>query len=203
MSEIKTVEELEALYGTPIENVMKKETPALTTAYRRWLEQANFFTFASVNDHQIDCSPRGDAPGEAFAILSNSLLAIPDRRGNNRLDTLKNIVRDPRVSLLFMIPGINETLRIKGKARLTTAPEYIDRFDMEGKKPLSVILVDIEAVYFQCARALKRAQLWNPDMQIAKSAVPSAGQMVKGAVPEFDGEAYDCILDERQNATLY
>jgi PPOX class probable FMN-dependent enzyme len=203
MSEIKTLKELETLYGDSVPNVFKKETAMLTPEYRRWLEVSPFFAFASIGDRGLDCSPRGDKTDQLLRVLDSQTLAIPDRRGNNRLDTLKNLIIDPRVSLLFLIPGINETLRIKGKATITTDPALINSFDMGGKKPATVILVAIEAVYFQCARALKRASLWDAEAQVQKGDVPTAGQMVQGAVADFDGAAYDSVLNERQKQTLY
>ena len=203
MTKIETRDALEALYGEAVINALKKETPELTAEYRRWIERSCFFAIASIGDTGIDCSPRGDTPQQLFKILDNKRLAIPDRRGNNRLDTLKNIVADPRVSLLFFIPGIDETLRIKGKASLTTDPAMIDAFDVGGKKPLTVILVDIDTVFFQCARALKRAHFWDAETQADKRTVPTAGQMVRGAISGFDDAAYDSDLESRQKATLY
>jgi len=203
MTKIDTPEALEALYGKAVINALKKETPELTPEYHRWIERSCFFAIASVGDTGIDCSPRGDTPQQLFKILDNKRLAIPDRRGNNRLDTLKNIVADPRVSLLFFIPGIEETLRIKGRATVTTDPALIDTFEVDGKKPLTVIFVDIDTVFFQCARALKRAHFWDVETQADKSTVPTAGQMVRGAISDFDGDAYDSDLESRQKATLY
>lgn len=200
---ITSLEQLEALYGPVAKASLDKETPKLTPSYRCWLEQSSFFAFASVGEGRLDCSPRGDARGQLIKILSDSQLAIPDRRGNNRIDTLKNLVVDPRVALLFFIPGIEETLRIRGKATISTESALLAQFEVDGKLPLSVILVDIEAVYFQCARALKRSRLWDPEVQLEKTEIPSAGQMIKGAAEDFDAEAYDKILPERQKATLY
>ena len=203
MKKIETLEELEALYGDPVTNAVKKETRMLTPEYRRWIESSNFFAVASVGPNGVDCSPRGDASGQLFRVLDNGMIAVPDRRGNNRLDTLKNIIADPRVSLLFLIPGINETLRIRGRAILTDDQELLDSFDMAGKKPATVILIEIDAVYFQCARALKRARLWDQDAHRSKGDVPTAGQMAASAIAGFDSDAYDNALDERQKITLY
>jgi len=200
---ITTLEALEALYGDPVVNAVKKETRTLTPEYRRWIESSNFFAIASIGANGVDCSPRGDASGQLFRVLDDETIAVPDRRGNNRLDTLKNIVADPRVSLLFLIPGINETLRIRGRATLTDDQTLLESFDMGGKKPAAVILIEIDAVYFQCARALKRARLWEQGAQRTKGDVPTAGQMVASAIAGFDGDAYDSVLDERQKTTLY
>lgn len=200
---ITSLEALEALYGKVNPNSLAKETSGLTPEYRRWIEAAPFFALASAGPGGLDCSPRGDAESELFRILDDRTLAFPDRRGNNRLDTLKNILADPRVALLFLIPGIDETLRINGRATITTDPELIEAFAVGGSRPATVIVVEIDAVYFQCARALARARLWDPEARIDRAAVPTAGQMTRGAAPEFDAEGYDTALPARQKVTLY
>lgn len=136
-------------------------------------------------------------------ILDERTVAIPDRRGNNRLDTLRNIVRDGRIALLFLIPGLNETLRINGTAHLSTQPELLASFAVDGKPPVTAIVVRIETMYFQCARALKRAQLWDPEAQIERDALPSAGQLARSVIAGFDADGYDAALEERQAETLY
>lgn len=150
---LNSISELEALYPKPIESSLAKELPKLNEHYRQLIEAAPFVTIASVGPDGMDCSPRGDEPG-FVTIMSDQTLAIPDRRGNNRLDTLKTIIVDPRVALLFMIPGINETLRVNGQAYLSIDSDLLSRFEVQGNRPLSAIVVDIERVYFQCARAL-------------------------------------------------
>lgn len=201
--QITTLDDLTALYNATNPNSLHKETAFLTPAYRRWIELAPFFAIATNGPGGLDCSPRGDAVGQVFRVLDDTTIAIPDRRGNNRLDTLKNIIHDPKVALLFLTPGIDETVRINGKATITTYPELVNSFAVNGKLPATVIVVAIEAVYFQCARALKRAQLWDPDMQIKHDQIPSAGEMTKGALPDFDAEDYDAALQERQAKSLY
>ena len=202
-NKIETLEELSALYGPANPMSLAKETPHLTPAYQKWIEAAPFFALASVGPGGLDCTPRGDAKGHAFQVLDDKTLVIPDRRGNNRLDTLKNIIADPRVALLFLVPGINETLRINGNAHITTKPEILEFFKAQNKLPISAIVVDIDAVYFQCARALKRAQLWDVSSRVRQNEVPTAGQMSKGAQPGFDADAYDGKLEARQAGTLY
>jgi len=202
-SRIETLDALSALYGAVNPNSLAKEMPYLTPQYQKWIEAAPFFALASSGPGGLACTPRGDATGQGFSVLDKNTLVIPDRRGNNRLDTLKNIIADPRVALLFLIPGIHETLRINGNAYITTDSKYLDHFRFQGKLPVSAIVVAIETVYFQCARALKRAQLWDSTSQLSKHNVPSAGQMGKGAQPDFDAEAYDGELQARQAATLY
>ena len=200
---VTSLEALEALYGAVNRNSLAKETTGLTPECRCWIESAPFFAIASAGPGGLDCSPRGDAQGQLFRILDDRTLAIPDRRGNNRLDTLRNILVDPRVALLFLIPGINETLRINGRASITTDPELVEGFAVDDKRPATVILVEIDAVYFQCARALKRARLWELEARIGPGDVPTAGRMTKGAEPEFGAEGYDAALQARQKATLY
>ena len=200
---ITTVEQLEAIYGAPSPNALKKETSGLTPAYRAWIEHSPFLALASAGAGGLDCTPRGDAVGSLVHVVDERTILLPDRRGNNRIDTLKNIVGDPRVALLFLIPGTEECLRINGKAAISTAPEMLDLFDVNGKKPATVICVEIEAVYFQCARAIKRSHLWDPETFAVKGDVPTPGQMMQDALPAFDGDAYDKELPARLTGALY
>jgi len=200
---IRDIPALEALYGEVNANSLAKEAYRLTPAYRRWIETAPFLAVATSGPGGLDCSPRGDATGQLLDVADDTTLLIPDRRGNNRLDTLRNIVADPRVALLFLIPGINETLRVNGRAVISTDPRLIGRFQIDGKAPRTVLVVTIERVYFQCARALIRSALWNPAAQVAPSTVPTAGEMTKSAWPEFDAASYDAALRPRQMDSLY
>jgi uncharacterized protein len=202
MTTITTLADLEALYGATNPVSLAKETPRLTPAYRRWLAAAPFCSVATSGPGGLDCSPRGD-PAGFLRVIDDSTVAFADRRGNNRLDTLRNLVEDPRIALLFLTPGINETLRINGRAVISTDPDLLQSFVMDGKLPKTVIVVRITSVYFQCARALARSHLWDPARHVAKGAVPTAGEMTKGADPTFDGDAYDAALPARQAATLY
>lgn len=200
---VDSIEELEALYGTPPEGSLLKEISHLTAEYRRWLEAAPFFALATIGPEGMDCSPRGDA-GAAVTIVDDRTLHVADRRGNNRLDSLRNIVRDGRIAMLFLLPGVTECLRVNGSARLTADPELRSRYAVDGKEPATVIVVTIETVYFQCARAVKRSRLWDPDARVDPATVPTAGQMTRGArAPDFDAESYDAALAERQARTLW
>lgn len=194
---------LEALYKPVNPTSLAKETGFLTAAYRRWIEAAPFFALATVGAGGLDCSPRGDRRGQLIEIEDEKTLLLPDRRGNNRLDSLRNLVADPRLALLFLVPGIDETLRINGRATLTTDPQLRQRFDVGGHLPALVLRIHIEAVYFQCARALTRADLWNPDTYSQPGTLPTAGQMIKAAKADFDAETYDADLRARQQRTLY
>ena len=166
------------------------------------IEASPFFALATVGQDGLDCTPRGDN-GQAVHILDATTIAIPDRRGNNRLDTLRNLVEDPRCALLFLIPGVNECIRINGTAEITTDPKLISDLTHEGKAPVTVIKVTIGELYFQCARAIIRSGIWKPEIQVERKSLPSAGEMTKSAYLEFDAKTYDAALPARQAKTLY
>ena len=151
----------------------------------------------------LDASPRGDPAG--FVVVENpKTLLLPDRRGNNRVDSLANIVSDPRVALLFLIPGIGETLRVNGRADISIEPALLQRFAVDGKEPRSVLVVHVETVYFQCSRAIARSRLWDPATRIERSRLPSTGTILASlSNASIDGQAYDATQDERVKATLY
>lgn len=156
---IDTIDGLEALYGSPRKESVRKETDHLTTEYRAWLESSPFFALATIGPDGIDCSPRGDVD-RAVTVVDAYTLHIPDRRGNNRLDSLRNIVNDGRVGLLFLTPGVPECLRLNGTASLTADPELCDRYRLDGRSPATVIAVQIATVFLQSTRAVKRSGLW-------------------------------------------
>jgi uncharacterized protein len=199
---ITSIAALEALYGEINPISLRKEVPHLTPPYRQMVAAAPFCALATTGPDGLDCSPRGDGPGFVH-VIDDKTVALPDRRGNNRLDTLRNIITDPKIALLFLIPGLNETLRINGRAALSTAPDLLARFAVADTLPKSVIVVTIDSVYFQCGRALLRSNLWDPATRLDRSTVPRAGQMTKAADASFDATAYDAGLAERQKATLY
>ncbi len=191
MSVITSVDQLEALYGMPGETSTAKEIDHISPHYRRYIEASPFVALATGGPEGLDCSPRGDARG-FVRIHDDKTVMMPDRRGNNRVDSLRNIVRDPRVGLLFLIPGSGNTLRLNGRAHLSTDPALLDSFVMEGKPPRSVIVIAVERVYFQCARAILRAELWNPDKHVAADALPSAGDILAAlSQGRVGGKAYD------------
>lgn len=185
-STITNLAQLKALYDAPKSASIKKQTPALTNTYRQWLSHSCFFVIASVGDDGVDCTPRGDEPGKAFSIADSKTILIPDRRGNNRLDTLSNLVSDPRIALLFFIPGIEQALRIIGHATISIDPSLLEQFALEDSKPVSCISVAIESVYFQNARAMARSQLWHPASATDLSEVPTPEEMIKSVDPSFD-----------------
>jgi PPOX class probable FMN-dependent enzyme len=195
---------LEALYDqSPAQASILKETDRIVPVYRALIEASPFAALATRGPEGLDCSPRGDGPG-FVRIRDDRTLLLPDRRGNNRIDSLRNIVRDPQVALLFLIPGLGETLRVNGRAAISVEPGLLESFSVDGKAPKSVLVIAVEAVYFQCARAIARSDLWNPHKHVARSALPSAGQILAALSRSgFDGEASDRALPERQRATLY
>ncbi|HET9654513.1 MAG TPA: pyridoxamine 5'-phosphate oxidase family protein [Kineosporiaceae bacterium] len=200
--DITTVEQLEELYGTPQPGPLRKEVARLTPEYQAVIEASPFFALATAGPEGLDCSPRGDAAG-FVRVVGPGTLQFPDRRGNNRLDSLRNIVRDPRVALLFLIPGIGETLRVNGTARLIRDPQLAARFEVRGTLPALVIEVAVGSVYYQCPKAVVRSRLWDPDRFVGHDAVPTAGQIMAGITDEVDAQAFDAAYPGRMQATLY
>jgi uncharacterized protein len=196
-------EELERLYATPAAPSVVKEVPYLTAGYRAMIAASPFCVLATVGPEGLDCSPRGDAPGLVHVEDERTLL-LPDRRGNNRIDSLRNVVRDPRVALLFFVPGVSETLRVNGTAAVSVDPALRARFAVDGAVPRTVLVIAVERAYFQCARALLRSRLWDPARHVAREALPSVGALLAEASGGAEGgEAYDRELPARQASTLY
>ena len=195
--------ELALLFDAPAPASQLKETSFVHPVYRALIEASPFFALATSGPGGLDVSPRGDAPGFVLVEDQKTLL-LPERRGNNRIDSLRNIVADPRVALLFLIPGRGETLRVNGRATIVTDPALLERFALDGKRPTCVLAFDVETVFFQCARAILRAHLWDPASAGRDDQLPSAGQMLAAlGSGSFDGAAYDLALAARQRATLY
>ena len=200
---IDTLQRLEALLGQPSDASLSKEVHYIHTAYRAMIEAAPFAVLATTGPGGLDASPRGDPPG-FVQLLDDKTLLLPERRGNNRADSLRNILADPRVALLFLIPGVGETLRVNGRARISVAPDLLARFVVNGQPPKCVIVVDVETVFFQCARAIQRSQLWRPVPAGTPRPVPTPGVILASITQgQFDGATYDRELPARQQATLY
>jgi len=194
---------LEALYGAPVEASILKEMDRIIPEYRALIEASPFLALATRGPEGLDCSPRGDGPG-FVRVADEKTLLLPDRRGNNRIDSLRNIVHDPQVALLFLIPGIGETLRVDGRAAISTAPALLESFSIDGKAPRTVVVVEVETVFFQCSRAVVRSDLWNPDRHVPRTSLPSAGKILAACSENrVGGDAYDQGLQERVCATLY
>lgn len=202
MTIITSVDELTAIYGAVSEASTAKVTRSLTPAYRRMIDMSPFVALATVGPEGLDCSPRGDR-GTVVRIEDDQTLALPDWRGNNRVDSLLNIVRDPRVALMFLIPGSNSVMRINGRAVVSVAPDLLQSFEMDGRHPRSVIVITIDEAYFQCARAVMRAELWDVEKQIAADSLPTPGEMLKAAKEDFDRETYDREWPERAAKTMW
>ncbi|WP_428685775.1 pyridoxamine 5'-phosphate oxidase family protein [Reyranella sp.] len=204
MSDIlRTEAELEAIYGRPVEASTVKEVNWITPHYRAYIDASPYAALATSGPEGLDCSPRGDRPG-FVRVHDEKTLMLPDRRGNNRIDSLRNIVRDPRVALLFMIPGVGNTLRVNGRAHLSIAPDLLESFAVDEKAPRSVAVIEVDAVYFQCARALVRSELWNPERHVDPKSLPSAGQILAALSNErVGGETYDREWPGRAAATMW
>jgi uncharacterized protein len=200
---VTTMEQLDALYGEKNPNSIAKEIDRLSDGYRKLIEAAPFVAIATGSPDGFDCSPKGDAPG-FVRVLDDKTLAIPDRPGNNRLDGFRNIMRDPRIGLLFLIPGIGETLRVNGHAAISIDPELMQSFAVNGKLPRSVLIVHIETVYFHCSKAIVRSRLWDEKTKIDRKSLPSTGTILAElSQGRLGGEAYDRDAPERIKAQLY
>jgi PPOX class probable FMN-dependent enzyme len=202
MTIITSVEELKAIYDGVSEASLAKVTKTLTPEYRQMIEASPFLAFATVGPEGLDCSPRGDLGG-AVRIQDDSTLLLPDWRGNNRIDSLINIVRDPRVALMFLVPGSNTTMRVNGRAVISVEPALLESFEMDGRHPRSVTVITVNEVYFQCARALMRAELWNPEHFVDPKNLPTPGTLLKAAKADFDKETYDREWPERAAKTMW
>ena len=203
MSRITTIEQLEAIYSGIAEASTAKVTDRITAEYRLLIEGSPFVALATGGPEGLDCSPRGDLAG-FVRIHNEQTLMLPDRRGNNRIDSLRNIIRDPRIALLFLIPGLTTTFRVNGRAFIDTEQALLERFIIDGKAPRSVIVVDVEEAYFQCARALIRSDLWNPAKHRSPKEFPTPGQILAALSEDrVGGETYDREWPERAAKTMW
>src|ERR1700730_8769882 len=182
---VTSIEALESLYGAPSGGAVVKEIDHVNADYRAFIEAAPFCAMATSGPGGLDCTPRGDPPGFVRVKDENALL-IPDRRGNNRIDSRRNLIADPRISLLFLIPGGGETIRVNGRAVISIDPALCESFIFADKVPRSVIVVTVDRVYFQCAKAIVRSKLWDPAAYVDRASLPSAGTILaditKGAL---------------------
>jgi PPOX class probable FMN-dependent enzyme len=201
---ITSIAQLEALYlPAPAAASTTKVACAMTPHYRQLIEASPFAALATVGPEGVDCSPRGDKPG-FVRVHDDKTLMMPDRRGNNRIDSLRNIVRDPRSAFLFLIPGSGTTMRVNGRAHLSVDPDLLESFAVDEKAPRSVIVLEMDELYFQCARAIVRSELWNPDRHVDPASLPSPGEILAGMTEnKVGGEAYDQAWPERARATLW
>jgi uncharacterized protein len=202
--DIQSPEALQALFGPVAAPSLMKELDHLSAGYQALIRASPFFALATSGADGLDCSPRGDPQGFVEVLDAHTLL-LPERRGNNRIDSLRNLLEDPRVALLFLVPGVAETLRVNGRARLSTDPSLLARHAVSGREPKLVLVVEVQRAYFQCSRAVVRADLWNPAKHVPRSELPSTGALLAeaGRSADFDAEAYDAALPARVRDTLY
>lgn len=184
---IKDIAALEAVYDAAVPNSLAKVVQRITPHYATWIERARFCVLTTVGPEGTDGSPRGDV-GPVLRILDDKTLHLPDWRGNNRIDSLRNIVRDGRVSLMLMVPGSSNVVRINGTAVLSDDPDVTTRFEQNGRHPKSVIVITVGEAYFQCAKAIMRSELWSA---APLTDLPTAGQFITEQKAEFDGKTYD------------
>jgi uncharacterized protein len=201
---IATTEELECLYtDAPYGPTVFKETDYVTPEYRKLIEAAPFCVLATCGPDGLDCSPRGDPPG-FIRVADEHTLLIPDRRGNNRIDSLRNLVRDPRIALLFLIPGVGETMRVNGRARISTDLKLTESFAMNGKVPKCVLVVTVEKAYFQCTKAIIRSKLWDPASKVDRKTLPTPGSILAELTDgKMGGPEHDRLAPERIKQTIY
>lgn len=201
---VTTMSELEALYSEkPYGPSLIKETDHITSQYRALIEAAPFVVLATNGPDGLDCSPRGD-PAGFVRVRDEKTLLIPDRRGNNRIDSMRNLISDPRVALLFLIPGVNETMRVVGRAAISTDPELCASFVMQEKTPRCVLVVTVERAFYQCPKALVRSKLWDPETQVERATLPTPGKILAEITAgKMGGDEHDRAAPERIKATIY
>ena len=203
MTRIASVEALEALYGEPGEASIVKELDRIIPEYAAFIAASPFVALATAGPEGLDCSPRGDQPG-FIRIVDERTLMMPDRRGNNRTDSLKNIIRDPRVGLLFLVPGSGTTLRVNGRAKISADAGLCASFAVDGQPPRSVTVIAVDTVYFQCARAIHRSDLWNPARHVDPKSLPTPGRILAAASRDsIDADSYDRTWPARAKASLW
>lgn len=202
MHEITDLDDLLALYGTSPEGAITKEQPVIGEHYRALIEASPFCALATVGKAGLDCTPRGDEPG-FVRVIDESTLEMPDRKGNNRLDSLRNILEDSHVALLFLIPGRKETMRVNGRATITVDPETLAAHAVDGKLPATVVRIAVDTAYFQCGKATMRSHLWNSEEWADISTLPSTGALSAAFRDGVDVEEYDENLDQRLRDDMF
>jgi len=203
---ITSIEELEQIYGDVSDRSLWKELDSINDHYRQFIEKSPFLILSTYSENGVDCSPRGDPPG-FVRVVDNKCILIPDRRGNNRLDSLKNIINNPRVGLLFLIPNVGETIRVSGTAEVVVDSDLCDSFSINGKPASSVLSIKVEKAYYQCQKAIARSKLWDVSTYIDRSQLPTVGQMNKVFAAsqnmELDADTYDLNYPEHMKKTIY
>jgi uncharacterized protein len=202
MTELTTIAELDALYAPVNPTALLKEIDHVNALYARWIAASPMVILATSGPEGLDCSPRGD-PSGFVRIKDPKTLLIPDRKGNNRVDSLRNILRDPRIALLFLIPGVGNTMRVNGRARISVDKDLCASFAMRGAPATSVIVVAVDAVYPQCPKALVRSKLWDEASRVQRESLPTIGEMMQALDPAFDGASYEAAYPARLEQTIY
>ncbi|MFT7525569.1 MAG: PPOX class probable FMN-dependent enzyme [Arenicella sp.] len=206
LKSINSLEQLAQVYGEAVPTALWKEISYINDHYRQFIEKSPFLILATSGENGLDCSPRGD-PAGFVRVVNEKCIQLPDRRGNNRLDSIKNIIRNPAVGLIFLVPNAGETIRLSGKAEILVDDDLCQSFAINGKAASSVLSISVEKVYFQCQKAIARSKLWDTSKHIDRSELPTAGQMVKGFAAEknqeFDSDGYDKNYPERMKETIY
>ena len=203
MDIIEDIAEIRSIYGEPMERAVKKQLPRLEKHSRAFIARSPFLVMATTDPNgRCDASPKGDAPG-FVQVVDDETLLIPDRLGNNRVDTIGNLLERPGVGLIFFVPGLNETLRVNGRARITTDPALLEPLAVNGKVPRSGILVAAEEIYFHCGKALIRSDLWNPEKQLPKSEFPSLGRILADQIGGMSVEEAERTTAESYRTRLY
>jgi len=200
---ISDIATLEQVYGEPSAPSIAKEVGYIHPHYRALIAASPFAVLATCGPDGMDASPRGD-PAGFIAVEDEKTLLIPDRRGNNRIDSMRNILTNPHVALLFLIPGCGETLRVNGRAYISTAPRLLERFIMGDRLPRSVIVVEVDTVFFQCSKAIVRSKLWDPERHVDRKSLPSTGRILEELSNRaIVADEYERALPERLRTTLY
>jgi len=203
MQFIRTVDELEALYGSPGVASLAKVADHVTPEYAAIIAASPFCALATVGPEGLDCSPRGDVRG-FVRVRDERTVLLPDRRGNNRIDSLRNVVRDPRVALMFLIPGSGNALRLNGHGRICVDSDLLESFAVKGGAPRSVLVIEIGEIYFQCARALIRSNLWDRSAHVDPADLPTPGEILASmSQGNVGGKAYDDAWPDRASKTMW
>ncbi|MFT4629879.1 MAG: PPOX class probable FMN-dependent enzyme [Arenicella sp.] len=206
LKSINSLQQLAQVYGEADPAALWKEVDYINDHYRQFIKKSPFLILATSGDNGLDCSPRGD-PAGFVRVVNEKCIQLPDRRGNNRLDSIKNIIRNPTVGLIFLVPNAGETIRLSGKAEILVDDDLCQSFAINGKAASSVLSINVEKVYFQCQKAIARSKLWDTSKHIDRSELPTAGQMVKvfaaNKNQKFDSDSYDKNYPKRMQETIY
>lgn len=202
MKKITTIEELETIYKLPSGLAMTKEIDYINDHYRQFIQASPFCILSTFGDKGMDSTPRGD-PFPVVRIADNKTILLPDRKGNNRVDNMRNIIVNPQVGLIFLVPDAGETIRVAGRAEIIVDAELNESFAIKGKPATSVLRISVDKIYFHCGKALIRSGLWKSETYLDRKSFPSAGEMGKAIDKSFDGETYDRNLPGRQKKNLY